>query len=1062
MKLLKTIIPILLLLLVATTAASAANVTISGVVIDNAGVPIPGAALVGPGNVHAITDIDGKFSLTVPDGSEVKVSCLGFLTYSFKARKGDKITITLMEDHESLDEAVVVGYGVQKKAVITGSVTNVTSRSIATTTANDLVTKLQGKVSGLNIRNNTSTPGAYDHSINIRGFGGPLYIIDGIQREGTDFNKLNSEDIESFTLLKDASAAIYGINAGNGVIIVTTKSGSNQGHTRFQFNANMGISTPTDRVRMANAYEYYWLRNAANINAGDPQFISPEELEAWRIACETGSDYQTFGEDGQIIHHMNTDWYRETCKDYSVRQEYSLSADGGTKGVKYYFNVNYSNDNGLLRSGDINYDKWSFRSVVTANLAKDLTLSANVSGYMDDRWDPAADMFNVFRGTICLLPISSVYANPFVEPYNTKPYYHSVKEGQSYNAVAQSFASEGGYHHWVNNAIQSVFSLSYTPEWLPGFEAKGTVSFDKRFEETRILRRNWKMYTYNELTGTVADEDWNPNVQIKNNDNYIHVYHYLGQLNYNRDIDKHHIGASVVAEATVRDRNWTDINKYFDFFTQPELDYAGESNQSTGGNEDHQRKLGFIGRINYDYAHKYLLEAAVRRDGSYRYHPDVRWGTFPVVSAGWRISEENFIKNNVKWLSNLKLRASWGIMGEDAGNAFQYISGYGIGGGGWWEYTPGAVTPGVTSPTLVNEHLSWLKSYLADIGLDMGFFDNKLSITVDVFQKDKTGLLATRSVDLPNTYGAKFPQENLNSNRTKGIEFSFDWQHRFGDFFYSIQGNATFGRTMNMYVEHGPFVSSWQRYKSGTEYRWNDIIDSGGQSGWIYNLQGQFQTLEEIEAAPVYSTGQGNRYMQPGDWIFEDVNGDGVVDGDDTRPLTFRPGAAPVWNYGLTLSGSWRGLDFSVLFQGAAGFTTFYSGPYAEPFWLGGNVPAYLMDSWHHEDLFDSDSPWVPGFFPAMRTMDKDPHRNRASSYTYKDCSYVRLKNVELGYTFRQNFLKAAHIEKARIFLNVYNPITWCNPFIKAFDPEKVAGQQNLGWNYPLLMTFNSGININF
>ncbi|MBQ7458877.1 MAG: TonB-dependent receptor plug domain-containing protein, partial [Bacteroidales bacterium] len=381
MKLFKTIIPILLLLLVATTAASAANVTISGVVIDNAGDPIPGVYLVGPGQSHAVTDIDGKFTLTVPEGSEVKVTSMGYLPYSFKARKGDKLTITLMEDHESLDEAVVVGYGVQKKAVITGSVTNVASREINTTTANDLVTKLQGKVSGLNIRNNTSTPGAYDHSINIRGFGGPLYIIDGINRDGTDFNKLNAEDIESFTLLKDASAAIYGINAGNGVIIVTTKSGSNQGSTRFQFNANMGISTPTDRVRMANAYEYYWLRNAANINAGDPQFISPEELEAWRIACETGTDYQTFGEDGEIIHHMNTDWYKATCKDFSVRQEYSLSADGGSKNVKYYFNVNYSNDNGLLQSGDINYDKWSFRSVVTANLAKDLKLQANVSGY---------------------------------------------------------------------------------------------------------------------------------------------------------------------------------------------------------------------------------------------------------------------------------------------------------------------------------------------------------------------------------------------------------------------------------------------------------------------------------------------------------------------------------------------------------------------------------------------------------------------------------------------------------------------------------------------------------
>ena len=1048
MKKLQSVL-LVLAVLFALAPAYAQGVRVSGKVVDNQGEPIPGAVLIGPGNTNAITDLDGNFSLTVPSNAEVKVTCLGYLPYTFKAKGATGIKLTLAEDHENLEESVVVGYGVQKKAVITGSVTNVSSKEILTTTANDLVTKLQGKVSGLNIRNNTATPGAYDHSINIRGFGGPLYIIDGINRDGTDFNKLNPEDIETFTVLKDASAAIYGINAGNGVIIVTTKSGSHHGMARFQFNANMGFSTPTDRVRMANAYEYYWLRNAANINAGDPEYISPEELEAWRVG------EITFDKDGEIQRHKSTDWYDATCKKFSARQEYSLSADGGVKGVKYYFNVNYSTDNGLLRSGDINYDKWSFRSVVTADLAKDLKLSANVSGYMDDRWDPAADMFNVFRGTICSLPYKPVYATLDVEPFNAWPYYNGVKDGQSYNPVAQSYVSEGGHHHYVNNAIQSVFTLTYSPTWLEGLEVKGTVSFDKRFAQTKILRKNWKMYTYNSITGEVADEDWNPNVQIKNTDNYLHVYNYQGQVNYKKEIKQHHIGASAIFEAIVRDNDWNSINKYFDFFTQAELDYAGDKDQTTGGNEDHQRKLGFIGRFNYDYASKYLLEAAVRRDGSYRYHPDVRWGTFPVISAGWRISEENWFKNNIKWFSNFKLRASWGIMGEDAGNAFQWISGYGIGGGGWWEYTPGAVTNGVTSPALVNEHLSWLKSYMADIGLDIGLFDNKLSVTVDVFWKDKTGLLATRSVDLPNTFGAAFPQENLNSNRTRGIEFSFDWQHRFGDFFYNISGNATFGRTMNMYIEHGPYTSSWSIYRGANDYRWSGL-------GWIYNLLGQFQTLEEIENAPVYNTGQGNKYMQPGDWIFEDVNGDGVIDGDDTRPISLSPGAAPIWNYGLTLSGNWRGLDFSVLFQGAAGFTVYYSGPYAEPFWLGGNVPAYLMDSWHHEDIFDSESPWVPGFFPAVRTMDKDPYRNYASAYTYKDCSYVRLKNVELGYTLNKRFLKKVHIDKARFFLNVNNPYTWCNRFVKAYDPEKVAGQQNLGWNYPLMMTFNTGINLNF
>ncbi|MBR1575419.1 MAG: TonB-dependent receptor [Bacteroidales bacterium] len=1039
----------LLSLLLLCAPVWAQSVRVSGTVLDNMGEPIPGAVLVGPGNANAITDLDGKFSLSVPAGSEVKASCMGYLPYSFKAKAATEMKVTLMEDHESLEESVVVGYGVQKKAVITGSVTNISAKSIATTTANDLVTKLQGKVSGLNIRNNTATPGAYDHSINIRGFGGPLYVIDGITRDGTDFNKLNAEDIESITVLKDASAAIYGINAGNGVLIVTTKAGSNHGQARFQFNANVGLSQPTDRVRMADAYEYYWLRNAANINAGDPEYISPEELEAWR----TGED--TFGKNGAIIHHQSNDWYEATFKPFSVRQEYSLSADGGVKGVKYYFNVNYSTDNGLLKSGDINYDKWSFRSVITADLAKDLQLSANVSGYMDDRWDPAADMFNVFRGAVCSLPFKPVFATFDIAPYDAWPYYNAVKEGQSYNPVAQSYKSEGGYHHYINNAIQSVFALTYTPTWLPGLEMKGTVSFDKRFAQTKILRTNWKMYTYDEVTGTVADEDWNPNTQIKNTDNYLHVYNYQAQVNYKKEVKQHHIGASAIFEAIVRDNDWNSINKYFDFFTNAEIDYAGDHDQTTGGNEDHQRKVGFIGRFNYDYAGRYLLEAAVRRDGSYRYHPDVRWGTFPVVSAGWRISEENWFKNSVQWISNLKLRASWGILGEDAGDAFQFISGYGISGGGWWEYTPGVTTNGVTSPGLVNEHLSWLKSYMADIGLDLGFFDNKLSLTVDVFQKDKTGLLARRNVELPNTFGASFPQENLNSNRTLGIEFSFDWQHRFGEFFYSVAGNATFGRTMNRYVERAPYTSSWSKYRDGNDYRWSGL-------GWAYNIIGQFQSYEQIENYAIYSGSIANKYIEPGDWMYEDVNGDGVIDGDDLRPISLSPGASPIWNYGLTLSGSWRGLDFSVLFQGAAGFTAYYSGPYAETFWLGGNLPAYMMDSWHHEDLFDSESPWVPGFFPSVRYGEKAGYNNAASSYTYKNCSYVRLKNIELGYTFRKQLLKKAHIDKARIFLNVNNPVTFCNPYIKAFDPEKVAGQQNLGWNYPLLMTINTGVNLNF
>ena len=406
-------------------------------------------------------------------------------------------------------------------------------------------------------------------------------------------------------------------------------------------------------------------------------------------------------------------------------------------------------------------------------------------------------------------------------------------------------------------------------------------------------------------------------------------------------------------------------------------------------------------------------------------------------------------------MSNLKLRGSYGVIGEDAGAAFQYISGYSVSGGGWWEFDPEAVTNGVSSPALVNEKLSWMKSYLVDFGLDLGLLSNRLNIVFDVFRKDKTGILAYRNVTIPNTFGADFPQENLNSNRTQGLEFSASWQDRAGDFFYTVSGNATYGRTMNRYIERADYTGSWVRYRNGSDYRWSDL-------GWAYKVIGQFQSYEEIENYAIYSGVLGNKYVQPGDWKYEDTNGDGLINADDMRPISLAAGRNPIWNYGLTLSGSWRGLDLNILFQGAAGFVVYYEGPYAHPFWQGGNIPSFYMDAWHHQNAYDSDSPWIPGTFPAIRMMDQDPYRNYPSVMTYRDCSYLRLKNVEIGYTLSGKILRKAGLDKVRVFVNGNNLLTFCDKYIKAFDPEKVAGNSNLGWNYPLMLTLNTGVNVNF
>ena len=1014
----------------------AQKTTVSGVVLDDGGAPVPGAVVLVQGNnsINAITGDDGTFKLDVPAGSTLEVSCIGFVTHTFQA-SGSRQTITLMSDIQSLEETVVVGYGTQKKATLTGAITNIGEKAITATTTSDLATKLQGKVSGLNIRNNTGQPGVYDQSINIRGLGGPLYIIDGINRTGGDFQRLNAEDIESITVLKDASAAIYGLNASNGVIIVTTKKGSNYGRAKLQFNANFGISSPTDQPQMANGYEFLLLRQNASINAGLGDIITPEELEMWR----TGE-------------YKSTDWAAETFKKNTFRQEYSLSADGGNEKVQYYMNVNYIKNDGMLKSGDIDYNKWSFRSNIRAKLTNELTASMNLSGYSDDRYQPTSGFMSIMRGTVNNQPIKTVYAN------NTEGYWNAVKDGQSYNPVALSYADQCGYNDYKRNSISAIFALSYVPTWLPDLEIKGTVSYDKLFERTKSLTRAWKMYSYNDADDTYKAEEWGMD-NISNA--YTNTRRITTQLqaSYSKTIaNAHNIAAALVWETRAMDQDWDNIYKEFDFFSNDQLAYAATNDKMTAtGNESQQRNMSYIARLNYDFKGRYLIEFAGRYDGSYRYHPDVRWGFFPVVSIGWRISEEPFMKN-VKWLSNLKLRASAGQIGQDTGNPFQYIAAFSVGGSSWAEFTDGKTTQGVDTPDLVNEALTWTKNNMYNIGLDAAFLDNTLSFTVDVFRRHQTGILARRNVSLPNTFGGTFPQENLNSNRTQGIEFSVGYQNRAGDFFYNISANATYARTMNWYVEHSKPADQWSEYRNASWNRWTGMA-------WIYNVLGQFQNEDEINNWPVYSTGRGMQYVLPGDWKYEDTNGDGVIDGDDTRPISLAPHAMPIWNFGLNMSASWRGLDVNILFQGAAGAVTYNDHNFTTPFWQEANIPTWFLDSWHHADPFDANSEWIPGRMPAVRTGTYGPYLNQmASQMSYLNNSYVRLKNVEIGYTFNQNFIKKIHIDKIRIFVSGQNLVTFCNKYVKPYDPEVVlrTGDYNTGWVYPLMRTFNGGINIYF
>jgi TonB-linked SusC/RagA family outer membrane protein len=1011
----------------------AQSATVTGKAVDQNGEALPGANVQIAGSTRGVTtDEKGSFTMTdVQVGATLSVSFVGMETKEIVFRGERNLTVVLEEKRSELDEVVVVGYGTQKKGNLTAAISTIQAADIQTTTATSIAHKLQGKMPGLNIRQSNGEPGLYDEAINIRGFGEPLYVIDGIQRPASVFQRINGADIENISVLKDAAAAVYGINAANGVVIVTTKRGG-KGKTDFNFSSTVGFSMPTDIPRMSNAYEYITLRNEANINVGLEPFVTKEELEKWKNG---GPGYES------------TDWYGATFNDYSMRQEYNLSAEGGTDKLSYYFNLGGAFDNSILKTNDLFYRRLSFRSNISAQLTDRIKAVVNIAVVNDKRETPRFGIYDIWRGVISSLPIKKVYAN------DNPLYLNRVQDGNAMNPVAMSSSDLTGYSRSNNNDYVTSLELSYEVPFIKGLELKGIAAYDKAYNMGKDVSKDFALYDYDVETDTYNATKFNDPASISNSYSNVYYTTIRGQADYRTVINNdHNISATLVYEVRDAAGRQASLLKYFDFYTNDQVDQAGNTNAQSGGNEWHTRNMSYIGRANYNYKGRYLIEFAGRYDGSYRYHPDRRWGFFPLVSGGWRVSDEKFMNPLKSVLSNLKLRASYGKIGEDAGDPFQYLPGFTT-GGGWWEFSDGKTTLGLNTPAIVNERLSWINSTLTDIGIDLNFFNNKLAVTFDWYQKDRSGLLAYRNVSLPNTYGGSFPQENLNKDRVRGFDFSFDYKNNIGDLSYKVSGNFNYARTTTVYIEQGGYSNSWDIYRGDQIGRYQGVV-------WNYHVVGQYRSEEEILAGPIQNGSQGNRYVLPGDFIYEDVNGNNMLDWDDTRPQFYD--GSPKMNYGLTLGASWKGFDASVLFQGAALFSIRYTGAYNTMFWMEANLPAYFMDRWHKEDPYDPNSSWIPGKWPAMRRVSEAGALYEDSDAWRKDCSYVRLKNIELGYTFPQRYSRKVGLNSLRLFVDVNNIYTWSDSFIKPFDPEKRGGGNDTGWTYPIMRTFNVGVDIHF
>jgi len=1039
---------------------------ISGTVTDaTTGDAMPGVNIYVKGtSVGAISDASGKYTVLTSDKNAILVfSFIGYVTQEIPAAGRVLINVALAAELTGLDEVIVTGYSTIRKQSLTGAISAIKTADIISTKTTSVATMVQGKVPGLMIRKRTGEPGVFNSYISIRGFGTPLLVIDGVIRDGmSDFERLNPQDIESLSVLKDASAAIYGMNSDNGVLIVTTKSGT-KGKTKISYNTTYTWKQPTSQglQNTVDAYTFRLMKNEMQRQyymATNPAYTVPysdAELAKWQAGTEAGyTDY---------------DWYNGTLRKGVGAWNHNFSITGGNDIITHYTSFGFMDDQGLFTDNRTeNYKKYNFRTAFDAKLAEGLTFKMKVSGKYDVRMNPPQSFFWMFKQML----VSDRGVGPYtLATMDSQTKHYSVVPSENINIFAKMSKEADGYQRNINTQYQLSGELNYDLPFIKGLSLNVLGAMDGNLAQYTQFRGSFILYDYK------TDAPGSPTqANLTESMTFLRRTDVQGKISYKTKIaDAHNISALFVSEVRqINQRNIGGYRQYDEIYTHDILDQASLTNQTTNGGFSEQAYLSYLGRFNYDYKGKYLAEFSFREDGSYRYAPDRRWAFFPSASIGWRVSEEAFIKNNLPIVSDLKFRASYGQMGADAGNPFQYYPGYSF-------YTPinpangnklstiaggavlnsGKLTLGMMPPGVINNYLSWVQAKTTDIGMDLSLWKGKLGITADIFQKDRDGLLSTRTTAVPNTFGASFPEENLNSDRVRGFELEVSHRGLVRDINYSLSANVTYSRSYRLKYESLPYRSTWDIWKDGNNG--NGRIQ--GRS-WADKSNGVVTDITEYETAPLIGGTLGNSYALPGTQRVVDINGDGRINGDDQLPYQWAQDVNPPLQYGANMSASWKGFDISLLFQGAsmfklnmnAGDTWGYKGyPSAWDFWL---------DRWTLQDPtanpFDPASQWIPGKYAPLQGSWTGTLQGNGTDLWNMNATYLRIKNLDLGYTLPNDLTKKAFVQDVRLSVGIVNLATFCKKELKKFDPEKESGDYNAGLTYPLLREFNFTLSVNF
>lgn len=1018
----------LTLMLLSLGASAQDKITVTGTVVDGTGETIIGASVMEVGTTNGtVTDFDGNFKLQVKNANaQIRISYIGFTTKTVKV-SSNPMQITIEEDDKTLTEVVVVGYGAQKKESVIGAISQVSSKDLLSTPTANVTQAIAGKIPGVVTTQTSGAPGMDDASINIRGRatfagdGSPLVMVDGVERP---FSQVAPDDIESISVLKDASAtAVYGVRGANGVILVTTKRGKEM-KPEVSFTGNFMWGTATRKPNYLNSYDSVTLLEEALKNDGMASQYSAADLEMYRKACNG----ELSGADALL--YPNVDWYDEVLNDWAPSQRYNVSVRGGTKRMRYYVSGEMYNQGSLIKnlstdeygnSSSPGYNRYAFRANMDFFLSKDLTFSVNFGTRFENRHGSNTNESSTYYDVFAYLNHTPGWLFPVsYEVQNgeeTKTLYAGNANFQN-NIVAA--LAKGGYYKGTNTISEINLIADYKMDWLTeGLSVKGMVSFDYDAYYKKIFGRTYATYELNDRDNYMSQDAYNKyNVDgqlgYSKASSTTYKLYMEAQINYARRFGKHDVTGMVL-------------------YNQNDYRYNSELAK---------RYQGLVGRVTYGYDDKYLFEFNAGYNGSENFLKGNRFGFFPAFSIGWRLTQEKFMEKTKDWLNNLKIRASYGEVGNDIYNVngveqrFLFeehwisASNYNIGNG---------TVPAYFEKQYPNYLVTWERAKKYNLGVEFGLFNGMLNGNIDLFYEKRKDIL-TEYLSRPQWVGVTMAAGNLGETKNSGYEIELHHSNTIGkEFRYNV--GLTYSHAANEII-------SMDEPAGKTDYRKREGHPINQYFGLI--CEG-FVTSADL-ADPNFPVSTYSNNVQVGDLKYKDMNNDGFIDDRDETFIGYSD--IPENTYALSLGATYKGWGVEVMFQGVDHVSRYYDADAMYAFYNNGKAKDIHLGRWN-PSLSESEN-LANATYPLLHYGSTGDHNQRQNSFFLKNGAFVRLKNVELSYTLPASWIQKAGMSSARIYVNGNNLITW-DHLDGLVDPESNGSSR-----YPLLKTFNVGFNVVF